>query len=231
MKKMNNSDYIAEIQRASKSMRDIYSESVSENHVPSCPDWNFKQLMLHLANVQIHWAKTILNPDATEEMDFINHTPDASINEWCAKATQQLVDAINSVSPDKPCATWWTSPKTAEAIARHQAQEACVHAWDAHLAIGQDNPLPHLIALDGISEWINVHNEWTQAKDFTIVFAPNDASETIIWNRGGESVTLTATASDLALFLNGRRPIEELTITGDKSLIAPFLAELPAHNS
>lgn len=228
---MNLADYIVEINRASKSMRDIYSESVAENRVPSCPDWNFKQLMLHLADVQSHWAKTILNPDASDEMDFINQTPDRDINEWCKQKTKELIDAINSVSPDKPCATWWSSPKTAEAIARHQAQEACMHAWDAYLAIGQDNALPHAVALDGISEWINVHNEWTEAKDFTIVFTPTDSSETITWNRGGESVTLSATASDLALFLNGRRPIDELTLAGDKSVIAPFLAELPAHNN
>lgn len=227
---MNLADYIVEINRASKSMRDIYSESVAEYRVPSCPDWNFKQLMLHLADVQSHWAKTILNPDASEEMDYINQTPDREINEWCELKTKELIDAINSVSPDKPCATWWSSPKTAEAIARHQAQEACMHAWDAYLAIGQDNPLPHAVALDGISEWINVHNEWTEAKDFTIVFTPTDSSESITWNRGGASVTLSATASDLALFLNGRRPIAQITLTGNRSLLAPFLAELPAHN-
>ncbi|MFM1786800.1 MAG: hypothetical protein RL228_750 [Actinomycetota bacterium] len=228
---MNLANYISEIERASKSMRDIYSESMAENRVPSCPDWNFKQLMLHLADVQSHWAKTILNPDATDEMDFINQTPDRDINEWCELKTKELIDAINSVSPDKPCATWWTSPKTAEAIARHQAQEACVHAWDAHLAIGKDLALPQAVALDGISEWINVHNEWTESKDFTIVFAPTDSTETITWDRGGVSVTLSATASDLNLFLNGRRPLSALSLTGDAAVIAPFLAELPAHNN
>jgi uncharacterized protein (TIGR03083 family) len=212
-------------------MRDVYSTKVESNQVPSCPDWNFKQLMLHLADVQSHWAKTILNPDVSEEMDFINQTPDRDINEWCELKTKELIDAFKSVSPDKPCATWWTSPKTAEAIARHQAQEACVHAWDAQLAIGKDVPLPREVALDGIAEWINVHDEWTESKDFTIIFTPTDSSETVTWNRGGESVTLSATASDLALFLNGRRSVEELTLTGDKSVIAPFLAELPSHNA
>lgn len=187
--------------------------------------------MLHLADVQIHWAKTILNPDASVEMDFVNHTPDEPINEWCAKATQQLIDAINAVDPAKPCATWWTSPKTAEAIARHQAQEACVHAWDAHLAVGQDTPLPANIALDGISEWIDVHNEWTEATDFTINFKPTDFDETITWNRGGEAVTLKGTASDLALFLNGRRNLSDLELVGNEAVIAPFLAELPGHNA
>ena len=229
--KMNNLDYIAEIERASKSMCDIYSDSGAGNQVPSCPDWKLKDLMLHLADVQAHWAKTILNPDASQEMDFINKTPDCELTEWCAKQSQALVDAINAVDANKPCATWWTSPKTAEAIARHQAQEASVHSWDAHLAIGQDNPLPQHIAFDGISEWINVHNEWTQAKDFTIVFAPTDFSETITWNRGGDSVTLSATASDLTLFLNGRRDLNQLKATGDVAVISAFLAELPAHNS
>ncbi len=228
---MNLTHYISEIERASKSMRDIFSDSAAEKRVPSCPDWNFKDLMLHLADVQSHWAKTILNLDASEEMDFINQTPDRDINEWCEQKTKELIDAIKSVSPDKPCATWWTSPKTAEAIARHQAQEACVHAWDANLASGKDVPLPHAVALDGIAEWISVHDEWTESKDFTIIFAPTDSSETVTWNRGGESVTLSATVSDLALFLNGRRPIDELTLTGDKSVIAPFLDELPSHNA
>lgn len=227
---MNLAEYISEIGRASKLMREIYSDAVAENRVPSCPDWNFKQLMLHLADVQSHWAKTILNSDASQEMDFINQTPDREINEWCELKTKELIDAINAVSPDKPCATWWSNPKTAEAIARHQAQEACVHAWDAQLAVGKDLALPHAVALDGISEWINVHDEWTESKDFTIVFAPTDSSETITWNRGGAAVTLSATASDLTLFLNGRRPISELNITGDAEVLAPFLAELPAHN-
>ena len=48
------------------------------------------------------------------------------------------------------------APNTSAAIARHQVQEAGVHAFDAQQAAGHALPLPAAVAADGVNEYITV---------------------------------------------------------------------------
>ncbi len=45
---------------------------------------------------------------------------------------------------------------TARAVARHQVQEAGVHAFDAHQATGAPASLPDPVAADGVGEYLTV---------------------------------------------------------------------------
>ena len=45
---------------------------------------------------------------------------------------------------------------TAGAVARHQAQEAAVHAWDAQKTIGKPEPIPASVAVDAVAEFLEV---------------------------------------------------------------------------
>jgi hypothetical protein len=45
------------------------------------------------------------------------------------------------------------SPQTCGAVARHQVQEMAVHTYDAQMALGAPQPLPDVVALDGVEEF------------------------------------------------------------------------------
>ena len=49
--------------------------------------------------------------------------------------------------------SWWpesAAPLTVVTVARHQVQEAAVHAWDAQSADGKPEPIPAAAAVDAV---------------------------------------------------------------------------------
>ena len=85
--------------------------------------------------------------------------PHGDLLEWSAESTRMLLAALGQVGPDADCWTWWPlsdAPQTAGAVARHQVQEAGVHAYDAQEAIGKIEPIPAAVAVDGVGEFLQV---------------------------------------------------------------------------
>ena len=195
--------------------------------MPSCPDWTVEELAWHLGVVQRFWSVNLLARDATAPVetrddDIVSDT--ATFAAWCRESTAQLVAALDELEEDSPCWTWWGEPASAGAVARHQVQEAVVHAWDAANALGRATALPRDAALDGIPEFLHVHRaDLVVPPGSAISFYANDADSS--WTIGkGETTTISASASDLVLYLHGRRPLEGLHVTGDATLVHTTLA-------
>ena len=63
--------------------------------------------------------------------------PRATCLAWSADATDRLILELRNAGPNRMCWTWWEAsgaPMTSGAVARHQIQEAAVHAYDAQQA-------------------------------------------------------------------------------------------------
>ncbi|MDE3082875.1 MAG: maleylpyruvate isomerase family mycothiol-dependent enzyme [Acidobacteriota bacterium] len=212
---------------ASESVAALISDESRGVVVPSCPEWTFEELAWHLGEVQRFWAVNLRARDAsapvaTQDEDIASDS--ATFAAWCRESTAQLIGAIDELAEDSPCWTWWGEPASAGAVARHQVQEALVHAWDAANALGVATALPHEAALDGVPEFLHVHRSdivVPGAKAITFHASDADAS----WTLGaGETTTVSASASDLVLYLHGRRPLEGLSITGDAAVVHATLA-------
>jgi uncharacterized protein (TIGR03083 family) len=124
--------------------------------VPGCPEWTLGDLVAHLGEVQRSWAVGVrAGPaDGPPSYDDMDGTSPRDLLEWSAEPTRLLIDALRGVGPDASCWTWWgrsDAPSNAGAVARHQVEEAAVHAYDAQEAIGKPEPLPVPIALDSSS--------------------------------------------------------------------------------
>ena len=212
----------ATISDASESVAALISDESRAVVVPSCPEWTFEELAWHLGVVQRFWAANLLARDATAPLE--THDDDIASDTttfaaWCRDSTAQLIGAIDALAEDSPCWTWWGEPASAGAVARHQVQEAVVHAWDAAHALGVVMELPREAALDGVPEFLHVHRSdivVPSAKAITFHASDADASWTI---GAGETTTISASASDLVLYLHGRRPLEGLSITGDAAVV------------
>jgi uncharacterized protein (TIGR03083 family) len=147
-----------------------------------------------------------------------------------------LLSALGEAGPDAGCWTWWPlsdAPQTAGAVARHQVQEASVHAYDAQEAIGKPEPVPAAAAVDGVGEFLQVtygaEGAWPHRPARVAFVAAEGPSWTLDLTTegakldpaaGGEpSTTVTGSASDILLALFGRVPVDRLRIEGDATVL------------
>src|SRR5882724_7659960 len=135
------------IEDRSAALRAAAREAGLAGQVPGCPDWTVRDLLAHLGEVQRFWAATVTAgpaaaPPAADPAR--EPGPDADLLAWSAESADELIAALTAAGPDRECWTWWTAsdaPQTSGAVARHQVQEAGVHAFDAQEAAGRAEPL------------------------------------------------------------------------------------------
>jgi hypothetical protein len=126
---------------------------------------------------------------------------------------------------------------TSGAVARHQVQEAAVHAFDAQLATGTPQPVPAVVALDGIAEFIGVSHgtagPWPHEPARIGLHAAEGESWLLDLKAPGSPVLdgqpeavadLHGSASNLLLTLHGRLPLDGLRSQGDRATLENFLS-------
>jgi uncharacterized protein (TIGR03083 family) len=218
--------------------------------VPGCPEWTLLDLAQHLGAVHRRWAAVVTaGPADAPPAELLSEDVAGAPREreallaWSAESTQLLLDALRAAGPDRGCWTWWgesDSPQTSAAVARHQVQEAAVHAYDAQLTAGSPEPLPDEVAVDGVEEFLVTCAGSTGAWPHEPTAADFHATEGRSWRLslsadGGRTTRLSSptavgegpepaaasargTASDLVLALYERITIDSLQLDGDRRL-------------
>jgi uncharacterized protein (TIGR03083 family) len=211
--------------------------------VPGCSDWTLHDLVAHLGAVQRFWAVVVAaadtgGPPSPEAIG--DRTPHGDLLDWSAESTRLLLAALREAGPDTPCWTWWGAsegPMTVGAVARHQVQEAAVHAYDAQETIAEPQPLPAAVAVDSVAEFLvvslGVQGAWphrparlvfaaTEGPAWTVDLTP--AGARLAPAASGEPVaTIHGTASDLVLALYGRIPLTDVRIDGDAEVVRQLI--------
>jgi uncharacterized protein (TIGR03083 family) len=241
------------IEDRSAALRAAAGKAGLDSRVPGCPDWTVRGLIAHLGEVQRFWAAavaagTVSAPPADDEVP--DRAPAATLPadallSWSVDATDVLIRALIDAGQDRPCWTWWQesgAPLTAGAVARHQVQEAGVHAFDAQAAAGRTEPLPPDVAADGIGEYLTVGmasmGPWPHEPAMVGIAVAGGSTWIIDLGPGGsrprETATraeaeasqaggwLRGTANDLVLALYGRSL--DVVIEGDRDLVTRLLA-------
>jgi uncharacterized protein (TIGR03083 family) len=208
--------------------------------VPGCPAWTLTDLVLHLGRVQRYWSVVVLagkadGPPPPESIP--DPTPSGDLLAWSAESTERLVAALGEAGEDAPCWTWWpasVSPQSSTSVARHQVEEAGVHAWDAQDTLGEPSPLPAAVAVDGVAEFLQVtygaEGSWPEPPAQIHYVADEGASWLLDLSELGVEVnpprpdgtpdaTVRGPASDILLALYGRIPLSRLRIDGDAALV------------
>jgi uncharacterized protein (TIGR03083 family) len=196
--------------------------------VPSCPEWTVRVLVEHLGRVQRFWADTVRAGDPQQPSRAEHPVPasDADLLEWMRGSTDQLLDALEHSSPEAPCWTWWGAPRTCGAVARHQVQEAAVHRWDAEAALGEPTPIEAAVADDGVTEFLEIvvgAAASTLLGSVSLVSDDTGGGTWIVGDQRGPRAEVRGPASDLVLFLYGRRSESELGVEGDAALLRDLL--------
>ena len=209
--------------------------------VPSCPDWSLRDLVEHLTQVHRFWAAAVMagpseKPPTVAPAD---DTLPADLLAQSAAATQELIASLRAAGPAAGCWTWWGDsgvPMTSGAVARHQLQETTVHAFDAQLATGTPRPVPTVVAVDGIAEFISVSHgtagPWPHEPVRIGLHAAEGASWLIDLTASGSHIIdgqhetaadLHGSASNLLLTLHGRLPLDSLRSEGDRATLENLL--------
>ncbi|MET7516966.1 maleylpyruvate isomerase family mycothiol-dependent enzyme [Streptomyces sp. NPDC005480] len=210
--------------------------------VPSCPDWSLRDLVEHLIEVHRFWAAAVAAgpnekpPTVAPAADTLS----ADLLARSAAATHELITALRAVGPAVGCWTWWGDsdvPETSGAVARHQVQEAAVHAFDAQLASGTPQPVPTVVALDGIAEFIGLSHgtagPWPHNPARIGLHAAEGESWLVDLTTSGSHLIegqhetdadLHGSASNLLLTLHGRHPLDNLRSEGDRATLENLLS-------
>jgi uncharacterized protein (TIGR03083 family) len=247
MQKLSFSDMLALIEDRSAALRESAAQAGFEAPVPGCPDWTVSDLVTHLGQVQLFWAAAVeVGPaEAPPAEDIIgDREPHGDLIAWSADATARLMAALQDAGPNRLCWTWWeeaaAAPSTSEAIARHQVQEAAVHAFDAQQAAGHGEPLPPAAAADGVNEFITVELPTNGPWPFepaTVILETGlggswllDLGTPVIHVLAGDvhgdakpTATVTADPSDMVLAFYHRDTASDLQIDGDAELVPQLL--------
>lgn len=236
-------DLLALVQDRSAALRSSVAGSPDlDVRVPSCPDWSLRDLVEHLTEVQRFWAAAVV-AGPSEKPPVVAPADDtlpAGLLARSAAATQELIAALRAAGPAVGCWTWWGDsnvPTTSGAVARHQVQEAAVHTFDAQLATGTPRPVPAVVALDGIAEFIGVSHgtagPWPHEPSRIGLHAAEGeswlvdltaSSSHVIDGHHETAADLHGSASDLLLTLHGRLPLDSLRSEGDRATLVNLLS-------
>jgi uncharacterized protein (TIGR03083 family) len=225
-------DAVDAIAAESRRLSGVVASADLDARVPTTPKWSLRDLAHHVGTVQWYWSENVRASNADERSggSLTPLPPDSDLLAWLGWCTYSLLSALRAAGPDSPSWAWWDppTPRTAGAVARHQAQEAAVHRWDAEGSVGSSAPLPSELAADGVPEFIEVMvGPDVVALRGAVNLHAVDTGET--WRVGpdetsGGTAELNATASDLVLMLYRRLPVPDADVDGDPMLVASLLS-------
>ena len=212
--------------------------------VPTCPGWTLLDLTHHIGQGRRAWAATVAaGPDAAGKSSPDGTAPGPEdrqlLLDWLSDSTQQMLDALRLAGPDRGCWTWWgrsQTPQTCGAVARHQLHEVAVHTYDAQLAVGDPQPLPVDVALDGVEEFLFTVGTTTVPWPHEPAVVDYHADEGRSWRNwlsgdgarvarlddpaaaGPADATARGSAHDLTLSLYGRIPLDAVQLDGRREV-------------
>lgn len=130
------------------------AEAGSDAKVPTCPDWQVRDLLKHTGMVH-RWAAAFIRERRTAYRlggELPELDGDALI-EWFREGHVSLVATLRAAPPDVQCWAFLPAPSPLAFWARRQAHETTIHRVDAESARGgQPTAIDAEFAVDGIEE-------------------------------------------------------------------------------
>jgi uncharacterized protein (TIGR03083 family) len=242
---MKHDEYCDELDLEVDRFADALANADLAARVPSCPEWNVRDLTAHLGTVH-RWAEHLVRTRAATPIRLGD--PDLSevevSDEWLRTGGHALSATLREADPDQ--SMWaWGADQHVRFWSRRQLHETLVHRIDLELATGATSRVEPAVAADAIDEFFaNLASD----RDIAIASRPSHPSGERLkfrskrgfgeWNvelrpEGysfvGESgwfdaVVIGEPAEMLALVLR-RRPLKEcdVSVEGDVPLVEYWL--------
>ncbi|GAA4921148.1 maleylpyruvate isomerase family mycothiol-dependent enzyme [Stackebrandtia albiflava] len=238
-------EHIVALRREGALLAEVADEVGLSAPVPTCPGWTVRDLLWHTGTVH-RWAKTIVEerrtgePGAAELSRIAGPIPDPELLvEWYRESHRQLVRVLADADPALECWHFLRATSPLEFWARRQAHEAAIHRVDAESARGDEiSPVGDLFAADGIDELLNGFHSRSRSRvrsatervlrlhatdhptggDWYLLISPDPP---VCSNTPPAHVdcTLTGPVELLYLALWNRCRVDDLTVSGDASVL------------
>jgi uncharacterized protein (TIGR03083 family) len=206
--------------------------------VPTCPDWNVRDLVAHVGQVH-RWARSYVATGRTTPPgpdDVPEPAPaDDELLDWFRAGHDALVTSLREAPADLDC--WWFLPAASPLAfwARRQAHETTIHRVDADLAAGRTTDIDPQLAADGLKELLlgffarsggKLVSDPARSIAFitdtdhawTITIGP-DARKAIPGAAFNADLLVTGNAATIYLLLWNRGGRDGLTFDGDVTLL------------
>ena len=153
---MDTNFYIEHVRTDAATMAAIAHSTPLDTDVPTCPDWDLRDLIIHTGAVHRHKVATLLGDYSEEPAPRPNtpgeDAPDAEVLEWFDEGVAQLLDSFASADLDERTWTWCQHDHTKDWWVRRMAHETVIHRADAEIAVGITPAIDPALAEDGIQE-------------------------------------------------------------------------------
>jgi uncharacterized protein (TIGR03083 family) len=214
--------------------------------VPTCPGWDVRDLVRHLAEIHLWAAAQVSNRATKMWIDDLSQLSaywpelavfwpdDEALIDWYLETNANLVRELASAPANLECRTFLPAPSPLAMWARRQAHETSVHRFDAEHAGQAETSFDPEFAADGIDEMLVAFaprgSTFPIAGSGTMVVHATDTDDrwrvtmtpdgiTTFKGTGPADVTLTGRAADLYLTVWNRGDDSDIDVIGDRDLL------------
>lgn len=234
-------DHVDTVTREGLALLDTARAAGLDAPVPSCPDWDVRALVQHVAKVHQRVEEVVrTHADAPKRAsEFPRLADDDSLFDQAGAILLRLTDTLRSADPSAPA--WNFTDAVAHTVAfwpRRMTHETTVHRIDAELAAGRrPSPVGSAEAVDGIDELVGVLMPGSFARSRSAVAATvhlhatdregewlisfADGLMVVTHDHGKGDVAVRGAASELFLWAWARRALAdtELEVFGDRTVL------------
>ena len=203
--------------------------------VHTCGDWTLEDLIAHCARIWTMVAASLRAGSAIARNSAEIERPAGILSDWHAHAITDLHHLLSELGSDTP--GWTINPRdnTSKFWIRRMSQEAAMHRWDAENALGDPTPIDAELAVAGVNELLEhfigdrkpqcfagngetLHFHSTDAHGEWVITRTADGIDVELAHGKGD-VAARGPASDLLLFVWGRKLPEDLEVFGESALL------------
>lgn len=153
---METAEFVDILRREGALLADAAEAAGGEAKVPTCPDWQVRDLLRHTGAVH-RWAARFVAEGLTEPrpIDAEPELDGAELLRWYRDSHRHLVETLAAAPADAPAWTFLPAPVASPLTfwARRQAHETTIHRYDAESARGgTPTPIGAGFAVDGVDE-------------------------------------------------------------------------------
>jgi uncharacterized protein (TIGR03083 family) len=243
---MEIAEHIAIVAAEAKLFAAAADEGSLETPIPTCPDWNMRDLVRHLSEIHLWAAARVAKRTdqlwLEDRSELTESWPDLAVfwpedddlTSWYLQTNANLVDALESAPADLDCPTFLPAPSPLAMWARRQAHETAVHRFDAENAVRTASGFDPEFAADGIDELLAAFTPRRESfpveseklmqvstddtdDSWLVTLRPDGVSTAR--GLGSADITLSGTASDLYTVLWNRASDSTITIDGEREIL------------